>query len=315
MASNDFERVDLQVQVATLYYKDKLSQQEISDKLNMSRPTISRILQSCLDDGIVTIRILNTSSQQYELAMQVKKMFNLQFCSVVSSQVDREQTLSLIGSSTVNYLDEIIDRDTRIGISAGNTIEHIIPYLQPILNYKIEVFQMIGDASHQLSTCSSFLTTSFSKAMGGEAYAMHVPLLVHSKVLRDLLLEELPNKIHFQELNNLDIALFGIGNIELILSSMNPRMYDIASKEKILRSLNVVGDICGHYLDINGRECESELSDKTIAISLEALKNVPVRIAVACGKEKRDIAMAALRGGYITSMILDESLAALLLQG
>jgi deoxyribonucleoside regulator len=309
-----FKRLDLQVQVATLYYKDKLSQQEIAKQLNMSRPTISRILQRCLDDGIVTIRILDIASHQHELAMQVRKMYNLQYVSVVSNQKTNDQTLSLIGTSVMNYLDEIIKRDTRIGISAGNTIEHIIPYLHPILNYNINIFQMIGDATHQLSTCSSFLTTSIAKALGGEAHAMHVPLLVHSKVLRDLLLEELPNKIHFQELCNLDIALFGLGNIEPSLSTMDPRIYDIPSEREILRSHNLVGDICANYLDINGRECQTEFSDRTIAISLDKLKNCPIRIAVACGKEKRDIALAALHGKYITSMIIDSGLAGSLLQ-
>ena len=43
---------------------------------------------------------------------------------------------------------------------------------------------------------------------------MHVPLLVHTKVLRDLLLEEPFNKKRFQELDNLDIAIVGLGLLD-----------------------------------------------------------------------------------------------------
>lgn len=52
-----------------------------------------------------------------------------------------------------------------------------------------------------------------------------MPLLVHTRVLRDLLLEEPLNKQHFQEIRKLDIALVGIGTMDAILPEMSDTWY------------------------------------------------------------------------------------------
>ena len=47
--------LDKIVLVATLYYKNKLSQQEIAKKLSISRPWVSKLLSRAEDLGIVKI--------------------------------------------------------------------------------------------------------------------------------------------------------------------------------------------------------------------------------------------------------------------
>ena len=44
--------LDIKVKVANLYYYQNLSQQEIAKLLNISRTTVSRILKSCIEEGI-----------------------------------------------------------------------------------------------------------------------------------------------------------------------------------------------------------------------------------------------------------------------
>lgn len=51
---NTTERIIL---VATLYYKEKLSQQEIAQRLGVSRPWISKLLKKAEDMGLVKIEI------------------------------------------------------------------------------------------------------------------------------------------------------------------------------------------------------------------------------------------------------------------
>lgn len=67
------DRLDVKVQIANLYYRQNLSQQEIAREMNISRTTVSRILKNCIDEGIVTIHIKNTSMYQYELENKLKK--------------------------------------------------------------------------------------------------------------------------------------------------------------------------------------------------------------------------------------------------
>lgn len=49
----------VQVEAAKLYYEHQLSQQEISKKLGVSRPTVSRLLKQARETGIVKIEIID----------------------------------------------------------------------------------------------------------------------------------------------------------------------------------------------------------------------------------------------------------------
>jgi len=313
MNLKSIERIDLQVMVATLYYNQNLSQQEIAKKLKISRPTVSRILSDCINDGTVSIRIKNVSSHQYELAEQLKTKYNLTYVSVVSSHKDREQILSSIGSTTAAYLDEYIKQDTRLGISAGTTIAHIVNHIQPIRKYKIDVYQLQGDASHQIESSSSYVSVEIGRALDANIHALHVPLVVNTKVLRDLLMEEPYNKRHFEQLDNLDVAIVGLGLIDSILPTMSDNWYTIQQDLQLLKSLNVVGDICGNFIDEEGNLTTADISNRTIAVSLEQLRMCKNCIAVACGSEKTKVVFAAIKGKLISSLIIDENLATSLL--
>ena len=52
---NNDTMTDRIILVATLYYKEKLSQQEIAKRLGVSRPWISKLLKKAEDLGLVKI--------------------------------------------------------------------------------------------------------------------------------------------------------------------------------------------------------------------------------------------------------------------
>ena len=307
------DRLDMKVQIANLYYRQNLSQQEIAHQMHLSRTTVSRILKNCIDEGIVSIHIKNTSMYQYELEKKLEKKYGLKHVSVVSNKEDPELILKTIAAATADYLKNIIAGNASIGISAGTTIAGIIYKLRPI-DSTVDVYQMMGDASHQMSNCSSFLTIDLAKILGGTPHAMHVPLLVHTKVLRDLLLEEPLNKRHFQKLEKLDIAIVGLGHVNSLLPDISDTWYNFQEDKKTLHDKNVVGDICGVFIDKEGNICDLDIQDRTIAIQLGLLRTIPDCIAVAFGRHKKHIAKAAIKGKYVNVMMIDEALACALLE-
>ncbi|MFV0364607.1 MAG: sugar-binding transcriptional regulator [Suipraeoptans sp.] len=301
-------RLDMQIEIANLYYRQEMSQQEIADKMGLSRTTVSRMLKSCIDDGVVSIHIKNTAAYQYELGSRLEKKYGLKRVSVVSDRYDNEDISAAIGESLSDYLQKIVTKNVRIGVSAGAMIKSSAKLLRPIEGYSVQVFQMQGDINHQISSCSSFLTYNMAKALGGVSHAVHAPLIVHTKVLRDLLLEEPANKRHFQELTSLDIAILGLGESDTILPVQSDSWHDFSSDRAKLKMNDLSGDICGSFINSDGNICDLDIADRTIAIPLPMLKRIPDCIAVAMGRRKKNIAKAAIKGGYVNVLIVDESL-------
>ena len=127
-------------------------------------------------------------------------------------------------------------------------------------------------------------------------------------------MEEPLNKRHFQKLEKLDIAIVGLGHVNAILPDISDTWYNFTEDKEALRAKNVVGDICGVFIDNEGRICNTDIQDRTIAIPLEQLRRIPHCIAVAFGRNKKYIAKAAIKGRYVNVMMIDEELACALLE-
>ena len=314
MGSSAKDRMDQQVQVANLYYKENMSQQEIANELKISRTTVSRILKSCIEEGIVSIHIKNSSMYQYDMEKKIEEKYGLKHVCVISNNEDHDLFFKTMGRSLADFLKENITKNVKIGISAGNAIESVSDYLYPVENYAIDVYQLMGDASHQTSSCSSYLTIRMARKLGGTAHAMHVPMVVNSKVLHDLLLDEPYNKNHFQELNQLDMAIVGLGHMDSLLPNATDMWNNYEEEKTELRMRGVVGNICGVFLNQDGNICDAEVQERIIAIPLDRLRSVPNCIAVAFGRYKKYITKAAIKGGYVNVLMIDEELALALLE-
>jgi DNA-binding transcriptional regulator LsrR (DeoR family) len=133
--------------------------------------------------------------------------------------------------------------------------------------------------------------------------------MVQSKVLHDLLMEEPHIKSHFEKIKEVNIAVVGLGSTQPDLSAQFRSGHIKMDDTQKLIQEGVVGDICGRYIDINGQSCHSSLSDRMISTTLEDLQRIPTVIGVAAGEKKVEIIVAALRGAYIDTLIIDEKAA------
>ena len=62
----------LMVRVCDLYYNQGISQQQIAKDLNLSRPTVSRVLALAKEQGIVKISISNVNAvEHWELERRI----------------------------------------------------------------------------------------------------------------------------------------------------------------------------------------------------------------------------------------------------
>jgi DNA-binding transcriptional regulator LsrR (DeoR family) len=83
-------------------------------------------------------------------------------------------------------------------------------------------------------------------------------------------------------------------------------------REELL-ALGAVGDILGHFLDAEGRPVPHPVNERVIGIALDDLRAIPDVILAAGGLHKVPILRAALRPGWIRTLVTDEATARALL--
>lgn len=99
------EKLNKIIEAARLYYQLDYSQQEIAKKLNVSRPTVSRLLKQAKETGIVEIKINNPVEVGVQLSDLLKKKFHLKEVIVASvSEYDHTLIKRHLGEVAVHPL-------------------------------------------------------------------------------------------------------------------------------------------------------------------------------------------------------------------
>lgn len=74
-----------------------------------------------------------------------------------------------------------------------------------------------------------------------------------------------------------------------------------------------MGDICSRFFNESGSIANLELNERTIGISLDALRDTSQSVLIAGGIKKREAILGALRGRYCNVLIIDHTTAASLI--
>ena len=77
-----------------------------------------------------------------------------------------------------------------------------------------------------------------------------------------------------------------------------------------LLAKGAVGDVLGRYIDADGHIVDPELDARTVGLTLDELRGVPMGIAVLSGPEKHAAASAIVGSGLCSVLITDEETAA-----
>jgi DNA-binding transcriptional regulator LsrR (DeoR family) len=110
----------------------------------------------------------------------------------------------------------------------------------------------------------------------------------------------------------LDIALLSAVDLSERSKALE---YDVISREtwQSLRDAGAVGDICGHYLDIDGAPVKHPLTKRVIHPPMSSLLKARERVLAAGGLQKVSIIRAAISARLADVLITDEQAAAALL--
>ena len=294
-----------------LYYRQEKSQQEICDLFGVSRPSVSRMLKSGRELGIVRIEIVNPDATAYgQLERQLEDAFSLKEAIVVCdspSQSGAETGCGALGSAALSYLARVLHNGDYVGISMGWTLLQTIKAecgnLEPVHCTFIPLVGGIGEGSE---THANFLTRRF----GGERLQLYSPAIFTDPAVLAGFRREGAVRPVFDLYDRLDAAVFGIGILDSSQSTAVRLNYVDVHTLEAFSAAGAVGDISLQYFNRDGQTAPYESYNERVAgLQLQELKQVPRRIAIAGGRSKIKAVLGALRGGFINVLITDESCA------
>ncbi|MBE6650727.1 MAG: hypothetical protein E7613_05385 [Ruminococcaceae bacterium] len=287
-------------EVALLYYEKNLTQSEIAKIMNLSRQTVSKLLGDAIKEKIVEIKIHDPEITCADLEKEICRKFGVKNAIVCGVSSDNSDLCRLVTVKKAGaYVKELIESgNKRIGISWGNTIKMLIDEFCEMQTQNNTVFPLFGATdSEEAYYLSNELARSFADKIDAKLKYAWFPYKPDNEADSTLFKKTSYYKKLASLWDSIDIAIVGIGNKDIIKTFGEIFGYN----EK---SISAIGDISTHFFDADGNFVE--LYENTLCASKENLKNAKETIAVACGKEKAQAIIGALKTGTVDTLITDE---------
>jgi len=259
-----------------------------------------------------------------ERAIKEKYPFLRDVRVVVPDGKSFERVLKVIAKEGARYFENIAKDGIKVGLGCGRTLSNLIASLQPQRFSGLKIYPLSVTPMVKVAGLSSnvLVEQMVSKYPDAEAFNLPaVPAESKEEYEREYLRVEEVRKI-YQESQDVDIALVGVGSIDLETPGFAQLAYlyrGIMPEE--LKKKGVVAEInmapihkSGEPLLEVGESELKELAKRVIGVPLSRLREMAKMeekwvIAIAGGEEKIQAIKAALEGKYFNVLITDSFVA------
>jgi len=293
---------------AWLYYEERMTQEEVADRLGVSRPSVVNFLQEARDRNIVTIAVASNSLQSVRISRTIRDRFDLRACVVIPDDGGRLPDYERIGRAGARLLLDILRPNDVLGVSWGRTVLALSAALPEVQLPGVSVVQIAGSAIGTAEFSPELCTSNIAYRIGARCVNLHAPGIVSRPEIKTLFMQEPALVEQFKLIRSCTKILFGVA--DLGSASMALRSgYMTAEKMRPYKQGGAVGVMAGRFLDRDGRPVLGPLDDQMIGLTLPEIARIPERICVAGGPGKIQAIQAMLRGGYATILVTDEATA------
>jgi DNA-binding transcriptional regulator LsrR (DeoR family) len=287
-------------QAARMYYVEDANQVKIAKSLDVSRPTVSRLLAEARRIGMVRIEVVNP-------AETASKSLGIELAAALSIQhvylADGDQSRRVRGGLLPLVFEAIADMALAPGdvllASSGRTIYELSQAPLPKLPGVIVAPSVGGQTEPEPWYQTNEIARAMAEHTGAQPAFLWTQALpspeMHGFLQRD------PDFRRIQRLwESAKGALLGIGAPPTTRSSISrfiPKDDDSLSR--------AVGDICLNFYDVHGKRIVFPGSDRIVSTSEENLRAIPHTVGVAVGAEKATSILGAARAGYYRKLVTD----------
>jgi DNA-binding transcriptional regulator LsrR (DeoR family) len=293
--------------VSALYYLRDHTQQEIAQRLRLSRPTVSRLLREARDLGYVQITVTPPRGLHLDLETRLEDLFKLQTVRVAEGDVGKSSELlrRQLGAAAARYLARTARPGETIGMAWGTTLTAMVDAMVPMPTEGSRVVQILGGLGPpDAEEYGAALARRLAQRLDAQAVLLPAPGVVATPAVRDVLGKDPHVRAALNELDSLDTVFVGLGS--LASNAVLNDGHSLSRQEKKeLRAGRAVGDIALRFFDAQGRPVRTALDDRILGITTEQLRKVKRVVAVAGGADKVEAIAAGLESAIVHVLITD----------
>jgi DNA-binding transcriptional regulator LsrR (DeoR family) len=308
LSVKDLETERLISRILTLYYLENRNQAEISQDLEISVARVNRLLKQARSMGWVEFNIHTPSQHLFELERQIETRTGVRHAIVVPRLVDNpESILALIGQVSANYLVELVRDGDVICNGGGRGVAAMVRALDTERKFDVQVVPALGGVQGKFDTDVNNLAAVLAGRLGGVSYQLYAPAFCDNPEERDAIRSLRQVKEVLDMASKAQVAVVGVGTLDPLFSSyLQFTSLSPAELQEITGAESGVGEILARVIDRDGNMCAPCYADRVVGISLEDLRAIPLSIGIAALDNKAAAVAAALKGGYLKTIIMDD---------
>ena len=244
------------LRAAQMYYLQDLTMDAIARELRTSRSTVSRLLSSARDTGLVQIQIRNPLDTGPELEGMIRGEYNVDVHVVpVLETLNEAETLDRVAMQAARTIGPLVDSNAIIGVAWGSTLSAVSRHLTRKITHDSVVVQLNGAGNMHTTgiTYASDIMRRFGSAYGARVEQFPVPAFFDHAATKTAMWNERSVQRILALQARMSIAIFGVGSVDADYPShVYAGGYLDENDLRILASSDVVGDVATVFFRRDG---------------------------------------------------------------
>lgn len=304
---------DDMIQATWLYHIGRMSQEEVSRRMGLSRFKVLRLLQDARDLGVVRISVEHGTTATLALADRLAARFALTEAQVAPDAGDDPAAgRRAVGQLAAGWLARI-GREGRVtvGVGWGRTVAAMADALAGLRNPDLCFVSLMGSMTHTSVTSPFDVCVRLAALTGARAVFLPAPFLADSPGDAALIGGQRMVREALGVARAADHMMVSVG--ECTAGSLLQSSGILTPGEAAgLAAAGAVADTTGKFFTADGSLAATDLNLRAPSIGLEDLHRSDV-VVLSSGAGKAAAVRAVLAAGFVNRLIVDERLARALL--
>jgi DNA-binding transcriptional regulator LsrR (DeoR family) len=298
----------LRARAAWLYHVHGLTQQDVADRLGLSRATVIRLLDEAKKRDEVKVWVGGSTAECVALALEIEDKLGVDEVIVVPSSHSGESAQRAVGAALGQFLSETISDGMSVGVGWGRTLNASLATFKPLRRNGVSVISLLGGSINPSQINPVEYSWRLSSLMGASCFLFLSPLIVDSLETKKRLFERCGLDRLFDMATNLDLAVVSCGSLSRNAASLAVEHMSAVDVEA-LRAEGCVGDVMCNFLDSDGNSVGVNINDRVMSVDLDVVASARHVVLATGGAERAKALVASIKRLRPHTVITDESAA------